>query len=140
MWVTEVSGTSTATAGEVFAVLADVVHWSEWNEGVVASRLEGPFAEGTPGEMVLPDGMALPFRLMWVDRAAGYEDLTELPGEGVTVRVRHTLAAGADGGTVITYRCEVEGPDEALAPVGDAVSSDFADVIAALARRAERRG
>jgi hypothetical protein len=40
---------------------------------------------------------------------------------------------------VITYRCQVDGPDDVAAEVGRAVSADFAEVISALAARAERR-
>lgn len=140
MWVKEFTGQSTASPEHVFAVLADPQRWSEWNEGVAAIRLEGPFASGTRAEMIFPDGSALPFRLTWVERAAGYEDVTDLPADGVVVRVRHLLTPATPGpGTVITYRCEVDGPGEAAAAVGEGVTADFADVLAALATRAEGR-
>jgi len=140
MWVEEFTGQSTATPERVFAVLADAQRWSEWNEGVAAIRLHGPFASGTRAEMVFPDGSALPFRLTWVEHAAGYEDVTDLPAEGVVVRVRHLLTPATPGpGTVIRYRCEVDGPGEAAVAAGEGVTADFPDVIAALAARAEGR-
>jgi hypothetical protein len=89
--------------------------------------------------MVLPDETALPFTFAWVEEGKGFEDVTEVPDAGAVVRVRHELAA-VEGGTRIAYRCEVDGPDEVAGEVGAAVSSDFADVIAALAARAEQRG
>ena len=140
MWVKEFTGESAAAPGQVFDVLADVAHWAEWNEGVADVRMHGPFAAGTTAEMVFPDGSALPFLFTWVEAPAGYEDLTEMPDEGVAVRVRHALTPSLEGaGTVITYRCEVEGPDEIVAAVGEAVTEDFDAVISALARRAAVR-
>jgi uncharacterized protein YndB with AHSA1/START domain len=65
-------------------------------------------------------------------------DLTEVPDAGVSVRVRHELAP-TDHGTRITYRCEVDGPHDVADAVGNAVSADFAEVISALAARAEEK-
>jgi uncharacterized protein YndB with AHSA1/START domain len=137
MWTKEYSGISTARPAAVFSVLADPELWSEWNQGVSRIEMHGPFAAGTTAVMVLPDGTALPFRFTWVEAPAGFEDLTEVPDAGVSVRVRHELASSGTG-TRITYRCEVEGPDNVAAEVGEAVSADFSEVIAALAARAER--
>lgn len=137
MWSTEVTGECAATPAEVFAVLADTDTWSQWNEGVAGIRMEGPFAAGTRAVMIFPDGTELPFRFGWVEESRGFEDITEVPDAGVTVRVAHELEAQA-AGTRITYRCRAEGPDDAAAEVGAGVSADFEDVIAALGRRAER--
>ena len=139
MWAKEYVGRSAARAEQVFAVLADAERWPEWNEGVRSLQMNGPFAAGTTAVMVLPDETALPFTFTWVEQDAGYEDLTEVPDAGVRVRVRHELSP-VEGGTQITYRCEVDGPDEVAGAVGAAVSEDFDDVIASLAARAERLG
>lgn len=133
MWVQEFSGTSTASPERVFAVLADAERWPEWNAGVAGIELSGPFAAGTAAVMRFPDGSVLPFRLTWVEPGAGYEDLTPMPGGTAAVRVRHLLAPDGPG-TRITYRCEVEGPD--AAQIGEGVTADFPEVIAALAARA----
>jgi len=137
MWVTEVTGQSSATLAQVWAVLAEPERWAEWNEGVSRIEMHGPFEAGTSAVMVLPDGTELPFTFGWVEAGKGFEDVTEVPDAGVVVRVRHELVA-VEGGTEITYRCEVEGPDEVAAEVGPMVSGDFAEVIAALAARAEQ--
>lgn len=136
MWVREYTGTSTARPERVFGVLADAARWPEWNDGVRRLDIRGPFAAGTSAVMVLPDGTELPFTLTWVEPDHGFEDLTEVPHAGVTVRVRHQLAP-YDAGTLITYRCEVHGPEGGAAEVGAMVSADFPEVIAALAARAE---
>jgi hypothetical protein len=137
MWSTEVTGESTATPAEVFAVMAEPQTWSEWNDGVADIRLDGPFAAGTEAVMVFPDSTELPFRLAWVERDRGFEDVTEIPDAGVTVYVRHELEK-TETGTRITYRCRVEGNPDVASEVGSGVSADFGDVIAALAQRAER--
>lgn len=133
MWTKEYHGQSGARPSAVFALLADLGNWPQWNAGVAQIASDGPFAAGTTATMVLPDQTQLPFRLAWVEPGRGFEDVTELPG--ATVRVLHRLEPSLDGGTRITYRCTVEGADEA--EVGLAVSADFPDVIAALAARAE---
>lgn len=138
MWTTEIAGHSTATPAEVFAVLADPVHWHEWNDGVAGIRMNGPFSAGTTAVMVFPDATELPFAFAWVEQDRGFEDVTEVPEAGVTVHVRHELEPTATG-TRITYRCTVDGPDPVAGDVGSGVSADFADVIAALAARAENR-
>jgi hypothetical protein len=139
MWVKEYVGRSTARTEQVFSVLADAERWPEWNEGVSKLEMHGPFVAGTSAVMVLPDGTALPFSFTWVEENVGFEDLTEVPDAGVSVRVRHELSR-TESGTQITYRCEVDGPDDVAAEVGSAVSADFAEVISALAARAERAG
>lgn len=137
MWTREFTADSPAGTDALFDVLADTARWPEWNAGVRRIDIDGPFAAGTSATMVLPDGSELPFTLAWVDPARGFEDVTEVPDAGVVVRVAHLLEARPDGGTRITYRCTVEGPDEVGAEVGPAVSADFPDVIAALSTRAK---
>jgi len=137
MWTVEVTGECAATPAQVFGILAEPEKWSEWNKGVLRIEMHGPFRAGTTAVMVLPDSTALPFRFAWVEADKGFEDVTEVPDAGVVVRVRHELSATGHG-TRITYRCEVDGPEPAASEVGAAVTSDFADVIAALGSRAER--
>lgn len=137
MWTHEYSGETTATPAAVFALLTDPATWPEWNAGVARVDLTGPFKEGARAVMVFPDGTELPFFVTWIEVDHGYADETQVPGTGVTVRVRHELEATATG-TRITYRVEVDGPDEAAAEIGAGASEDFPDVIAALAAQAER--
>jgi uncharacterized protein YndB with AHSA1/START domain len=138
MWEKEYHGDSQASATTVFALLTDTSTWPEWNAGVAHVESDGPFVAGATATMVLPDRTALPFRLVWVEPGRGFEDETQVPDAGVVVRVGHLLERRDGGGTAITFRCAVEGPDDVAAEVGTAVSADFPDVIAALAERAER--
>lgn len=137
MWIKEYTGHSVASPHSVFAVLADAERWSEWNPGVTAITMHGSFAAGTAAEMVLPDGTVLPFKLVWVEPASGFEDLTGFPDVGIFVRVKHLLSPADGGGTNITYRCEVDGPSAMAAEIGEGASADFPEVISALAARAE---
>jgi Polyketide cyclase / dehydrase and lipid transport len=140
MWSYEHSLETDARAETIFEILRDVSRWPEWNPGVERIDLDGPFATGTSGVMVIPDQGSLSFRLAWVGDGRGFEDETEIPGAGVVVRVRHSLEPLAGGGTRITYRATVEGPAaDALGPeIGPGVTADFPEVVAGLAARATR--
>src|SRR5919202_4143758 len=139
MWTYGHSLETKAPAGAIFEILRDTGRWRAGNSGVERIDLDGPFATGTAGVMVIPDQGSLPFRLAWVGEGRGFEDETEVPGADVVVRVRHSLEPLAAGGTRITYRATVSGPAaDALGPeIGPAVTADFPEVIAALAARAE---
>ena len=139
MWTYEHSLETVAKAETIFEIIRDVGRWPEWNQGVERIDLDGPFATGTTGVMVIPDQGSLSFRLAWVGEGRGFEDETEIPGAEAVVRVRHSLEPLAGGGTRITYRATVEGAAaEVLGPeIGPAVSADFPEVMAALAARAE---
>ena|ERR1700730_1811103 len=139
MWTYENSIETAASAEAIFEILRDVSRWHEWNPGVERIDLDGPFATGTLGVMVIPDQGSLSFRLAWVGEGRGFEDETEIPEAEVLVRVRHSLQPLATGGTRITYSATVEGPaSDTLGPeIGPAVTADFPEVMAALAGRAE---
>jgi hypothetical protein len=140
MWSYEHSLETDGRAETIFEILRDVGRWPEWNPGVERIDLDGPFATGTTGVMVIPDQGSLSFRLAWVGEGRGFEDETEIPGAEVLVRVRHSLEPLGAGGTRITYRATVEGPAaDALGPeIGPAVTADFREVMAGLAARAAR--
>jgi carbon monoxide dehydrogenase subunit G len=139
MWTYEHSIETAARAETIFEILRDSSRWSEWNPGVERIDLEGPFATGTSGVMVIPEQGSLSFRLTWVGDGMGFEDETDIPGTDVMVRVHHSLQPLPGGGTRITYRATVDGPAaDALGPqIGPAVTADFPEVMAALAGRAE---
>jgi carbon monoxide dehydrogenase subunit G len=141
MWSYEHSLDTPADAATIFEILRDVGRWSEWNPGVERVDLDGPFATGTTGIMVVPEQGSFSFRLAWVGQDRGFEDETEIPGADVLVRVGHSLEPLPAGGTRVTYRATVEGPaaDTLGTEIGPAVTADFPEVMAALAARAEAR-
>jgi hypothetical protein len=139
MWTYQHIIETAAEAETIFEILRDTSRWPEWNSGVERIDLNGPFATGTEGVMVIPEQGSLPFRLAWVGEGRGFEDETEIPGAEILVRVRHSLEPLAAGGTRITYRATVEGVRaDTLGPeIGPAVTADFPEVMASLAGRAE---
>src|ERR1700730_7161239 len=139
MWTYDTRLETRAGAEILFDIFKDVARWPEWNAGVERIELQGPFAGGTSGTMLMPGEQPLASRLIWVGEGQGFEDETPIPDAGVVVRVRHTLEPLASGGTRITYAATVEGPaaETAGPEIGSAVTADFPDVMAALAARAE---
>ena len=107
MWTYEHSVEAVAGTDRIFEILRDVGRWPEWNQGVERIDLDGPFATGTSGVMVIPGQGSLRFRLAWVGEGRGFEDETEIPGADVVVRVHHSLEPLAAGGTRIIYRASV---------------------------------
>ncbi len=134
MWHRETHIDSTASAARLWRLLADVSGWHRWNAGVQSATLHGPFESGQTFSMQLPgDDPPLTSTLLDVRPQAGFTDETWV-GE-TCVRVAHLLHPLPGGGTRVSYRTEVTGPD--AADIGAAVSSDFDQVLAALRRHAE---
>jgi hypothetical protein len=139
MWTYEHSVDTRAGAQAIFALFKDVGTWSAWNAGVEQVDLDGPFAAGTTGTMVVPGQEPFAFRLTWVEEGQGFEDETEIPEAGVVVRVGHHLETLNAGLTRVTYSVKIDGPgaDEAGPGIGPAIVADFPEVMSALVARAE---
>mgnify|MGYP003592805926 CR=1 FL=1 len=130
-----VLGHCAASPQAVWDCLSDVARWHEWNPGVRSAALDGFFAEGAWFTMDLPEGMSLRSRLVDVVPARCFTDETEVGPMMVCVRHEILPSASADGtGCRICYTIEVRGPD--AQSLCDEVSSDFPQVIEALAQRA----
>ena len=89
MWSYEHSLETKARPETVFDIFRDVSRWHEWNAGIERIELDGPFATGASGVMVIPDQGRLAFRLAWVGEGQGFEDETPIPDADMVVRVRH---------------------------------------------------
>ncbi len=127
MWHHETHIDIAAAPERVWSLFTDVAGWPRWNVGIARATLHGPFASGSRFDMQLPDGPLLSSTL--VDVRPGERFTDETAFEGVVVRVMHAIAP-QPGGTRVTYRTEVEGPN--AADVGAGVSADFPQVLAAL--------
>ncbi len=136
MWTIAHSVETAAPPEAVWAYLADVDHWSLWNDGVDSIRLDGPFAPGAEFTMVT-DGEEIRTKIVEATEPTRYVDETDM-GD-VLVRVVHELAPLPSGSTRLTFRLEVDGPGaDVLGPeIGPAISADFPTVMAKLARLAE---
>ena len=135
MWLHESRIEVEAPATAVWARFADVAGWKRWNAVVAECVLHGVFADGSEFDMRLPDGGEFRSRLFDVVEGRCFADETQV-GEH-RVRVWHRIDAFDGERCRVAYQTEVEGPD--AADVGDAVTGDFGEVLAALKREAEMR-
>jgi hypothetical protein len=124
----------TAAAPEaVWALWADVATWSTWDASVIRSALDGAFEVGGTGTMEIEGPGAIPFVLIEVEPGVSFLDETVL-GEAV-LRFDHRVEPRRAGGSRISMRITVDGPG--AADMGPMVTDDTAEVLEALARRAE---
>ncbi len=132
-WHTEHAVETQATPETVWSVFRDVGSWRQWNGGIEHIALEGPFATGTWFTMKPPGQDALRSRLLEVQENRGFTDETRV-GD-LTVTVSHRLDPLPGGRTRIVYAVDAAGPG--ASEIGPMVSSDFPEVLSALARFAE---
>ncbi len=126
----EHSETTTAPADAVWPLWAETHRWPEWDVAVRSVTLDGGFAVGSSGTMVIDELPPIPFTLVEVTPGRSFTDETRL-GDAL-LRFEHVLEE-IDGGTRITYRVTIDGPPE----LGPQVTSDTPDAMRALARLAE---
>ena len=151
MWEYEHSIETTAAAEALWARSADVASWAEWNSDIEKVEINGPFTVGGQITMTPRGGDPVQLRLTDVRTNELFVDEAEL--DGVIVRTVHHLEPLADAPaatttspttttnsprTRITYRTQITGPSAAeVAPhLGPAITSDFPETMAALARAA----
>jgi len=125
----------TANPEKVWAVLADVSTWKEWNAGVRAIEIEGPFFTGVWFTMVLPDNEVIRSQLIDVSAPLRFVDATWI-GETV-VQVTHSIEPLPMGRCRVTFTANAEGPE--AQDIGDGASADFPEVLASLAKYLEKR-
>jgi uncharacterized protein YndB with AHSA1/START domain len=118
------------TAQAVWQALTDAANWRRWNPGVKSIQMEGSFATGTWFAMELPDGEVIRSKLIDVRALQRFIDETWV-GETV-VRVEHRVEALQGNRCRVVYAVNAEGADAQA--IGDAVSADFPDVLAGLAK------
>ncbi|MBB6628685.1 SRPBCC family protein [Nocardioides sp. KIGAM211] len=130
----EESLTTAASPADVWALWSDVGSWHAWDPAVQQVALEGHFAEGAGGTMLLAGGIEAAFVLEVVEPGARYLDRLTL-GD-LVIRIDHQVAAHPDGARLLV-RTTVEGPG--AEDVGPMVTQDAPVALAALARLAEAR-
>ncbi len=135
MWQQAFDILTPASPATLWQLFVDVDGWAAWNAGIEEIALRGPFADGTEFTMKPPGEEAMTSRLVGVVPGCSFEDETVL-GD-VRVRVDHRIEPAADGRSRVTYTARVDGPG--AADIGAAVTGDFPQVLAALAKLAEER-
>jgi hypothetical protein len=126
---------TTASAEVIWELFEAVSGWKNWNTGVHACSIDGPFAVGSWLTMVLPDQEIIKSQLVEVDGQHLFTDETML-GD-IAVRVVHEIEPLPGGRHRITYKINVVGANAHDICAG--VSSDFPEVLLALVAQAESR-
>jgi polyketide cyclase/dehydrase/lipid transport protein len=107
-WRFEHSAKSAAAPPAVWRRYVDVEHWCEWSrQGVVWSRIDGPFEVGTKGKSKPPRSPALRFELVAVEPDALFVSEARLPG--ARLRFEHVIEP-SEPGSRITHRASLDGP------------------------------
>jgi len=123
MWVHEHSQDTTVARDKIWAVLADIDHWTNWDTSMAEIRLDGPFAVGSTVVMT-PLGQE-PIRSMIVqlDDGTTYADETEFAG--TVLRFSHTLSTVVTTTTTrIVHRVEIS-DDDAGREIGPMITEGF---------------
>ncbi len=81
--------TTTASTADVWALWSDLGSWHAWDPAVEQVALEGHFAEGAAGTMVLAGGIEAPFMLEIVEPGARYLD--RLTMGDLVIRIDHEV-------------------------------------------------
>jgi len=138
MWKNDHSIETTATPEAVWRLWSDVPRWPEWNGDLEQAELSGPFAAGSTVTMT-PHGQE-PIELRIAEAAERDVFVDEAHLEEVVIRTIHRIERLDEDRIRIIYRMEITGPGaDTLGPqVGPEISSDFPQVLSALAEQAER--
>lgn len=110
MLIAEHSVKSKASAQGIWTVWSEVDRWREWDSGIEWSRIDGPFAVGTTGELKPRGGPLVKTRLTCVEPCRRFVDEADLFWG--KIRVSHEMVDLGDD-RLVTHRIEIEG---ALAP------------------------
>ena len=139
MWHYEHSLETVVAPEAIWKIWVDVDGWGNWNPDIEKVEFSGPFAAGSFIDMT-PKGQD-PVRLNLVEVVEHETFVDEAAVAGVTVRTEHRLQDLGEGRTRITYRTEITGSaaDEIGLQLGPAITSDFPETMAGLARLAQAR-
>lgn len=131
MWPVTHTEITTASPEAIWALWENVPGWIQWDEGLEAISLDGPFAVGTPGKIRPTGGPSWPFTLIDVEDGVRFTDETRLPL--CRLRFAHELESTADGHTAVTITVSFHGP---LRPLFQRViGKDIARELAAQTQR-----
>lgn len=137
MWEYEHSIETTAAPDTVWRHWSDMAAWPQWNDGIEKIQIDGPFTAGTRFTMTPPGDEPIQLRLTQIVPGELFTD--EMDAGDFVVRTTHRLEQAAAGRTRIIYRTEITGPaaGQVGPQLGPAITADFPEVLAALARLAE---
>jgi len=134
-WRTEYAIETSASPATIWSIFGDVPAWKNWNAGIEQITIDGPFATGTWFTMKPPGEEPLRSQLIDVRENSWFIDETRV-GD-LAIKVAHRIEQLGPTRTRIVYAVDAEGPG--AAEIGPAVSADFPEVLASLAKLAEAR-
>jgi len=128
---------SMADPAAVWERWADAGRWSEWNTGVAAARLEGPFLSGTTALIRFRGGLRLRFLITECVPERSFTDEARLPFAWLGHEHR---VEPYTGGSRLSHRIYFRGP---LAPLygllaGRRIRVALAESVERLARQSTR--
>jgi hypothetical protein len=137
MWVFEHSIETSAAPGAIWRLWADVENWGTWNVDIATIEIRGPFATGTEITMTPPGQDPVELRIAELTEQELFVDEAEI--DGLLLRTIHRLDVIGPSRTRVVYRMEITGAavDEIGPRIGPAVTADWPDTMAALARAAQ---
>lgn len=133
-WIHEHAAETTLSPARVWAVLADLNHWADWDTSMEKVVLNGPFAVGSTVTMTPTGQDPITSVITAIQEDHHYADETSF-GE-MTLRFSHTLTALDNGGTRVLHRLEIDGPGGA--ELGPVVTEDFPEAMDALLAEAAK--
>jgi len=78
-WEIQASAMAQATAMDVWNLWKDVETWPVWDHELEWSKLNGPFKNGTEGELKPKGWFASKFRIISMEEGKSHSDITEMP-------------------------------------------------------------
>ena len=138
MWRYEHTAQAPVSPEAVWRLWSEVELWPDWNPDIETITIDGPFAAGSKFVMN-PDGdEPVQMTLEEVVPGTSFTDLAEF--DGLVIRTIHLMEPAEGGNLRITYAMEITGPDADTtgAEVGEQITSDFPETVAALLAQAAR--
>lgn len=132
-WRSKYAIETSATVDTIWSIFRDVAAWKNWNAGIEQIDIDGPFATGTWFTMKPPGEEALRSQLIAVRENECFIDETRV-GD-LVIKVAHRIEPLGPARTRIVYAVDAQGPQ--ASEIGPAVSADFPEVLASLAKLAE---
>jgi uncharacterized protein YndB with AHSA1/START domain len=136
MWRYEHTAQAPVSPEAVWRLWSEVELWPDWNPDIETISIDGPFVAGSKFVMNPDSDEAVPMTLAEVVPGTSFTDLAEF--NGLVIRTIHVMEPAEGGNLKITYAMEITGPDADTvgAEVGEQITSDFPETVAALLAQA----
>ena len=97
---------TSATPEAVWKLWSAVENWPQWDHGIEAAALEGPFEKGTKGWLKPIGGPKVKFEILSAQKNVGFHDRSFLPL--TRLDFKHSITQ-VNGETVVTHEVEMKG-------------------------------